>query len=129
MIGRAAMTTPWIFRQIKRYLSTGELEPALPLADVWAFIVRHARLAVEARSRLIENATRSSERGTIHSLRARLMAYSRGLPGGRLLRGKFAAVESLAQLDDIAAEHLAAAPAASASEALVHSGTATTFSM
>src|SRR4029077_2286751 len=33
MIGRAAMATPWIFRQIKRYLGTGELEPTLPLAE------------------------------------------------------------------------------------------------
>jgi tRNA-dihydrouridine synthase B len=107
MIGRAAMTAPWIFREIKHYLASGELQPALPLADVWAFIARHARLAVESRTRRAEAAGRTSERGTMHSLRARLMAYSRGLPGGRNLRGKFAAVESLAQLDDIAREHIA----------------------
>ncbi len=106
MIGRAAMTTPWIFREIKHYLASGELQPALPLAEVWAFIVRHARLAVAARTSRPEASGRSSERGTMHSLRARLMAYSRGLPGGRNLRGEFAAVESLAQLDDIAAEHI-----------------------
>ncbi len=107
MIGRAAMTTPWIFRQIKRYLATGELEPALPLAEVWAFITRHARLAVDARSRLVDQADRHSERGTMHSLRGRLMAYSRGLPGGRNLRVAFAKLESLAELDEIAAAHLA----------------------
>jgi tRNA-dihydrouridine synthase B len=107
MIGRAAMTTPWIFRQIKRYLASGELEPALPLAEVWAFITRHARLAVEARIRLAEPAARNSERGTMHSLRGRLMAYSRGLPGGRNLRVAFAKLESLAALDDIAATHQA----------------------
>ena len=107
MVGRAAMTTPWIFREIKHYLTSGELPPALPLTDVWAFIARHARLAVDLRTSRAEAAGRTSERGTMHSLRARLMAYSRGLPGGRNLRGKFAAVDSLAQLDDIAAEHLA----------------------
>ena len=112
MIGRAAMTAPWIFREIKHYLASGELQPALPLADVWAFIARHARLAVESRTRRAEAAGRTSERGTMHSLRARLMAYSRGLPGGRNLRGQFAAVESLAQLDDIAAEHIAWAESA-----------------
>ena len=112
MIGRAAMTAPWIFREIKHYLTSGELPPALPLADVWAFIARHARLAVECRTRRAEAAGRTSERGTMHSLRARLMAYSRGLAGGRNLRGKFAAVESLAQLDEIAAEHIAWAESA-----------------
>lgn len=106
MIGRAAMSTPWIFREIKHYLASGELPPALPLAEVWAFIARHARRAVEVRVSRPEAGGRNSERSTMHSLRARLMAYSRGLPGGRNLRGKFAAVESLAQLDDIAAEHI-----------------------
>ena len=108
MIGRAAMTTPWIFREIKQYLATGELPPPLPLAEVWSFIVRHASLAVEARAGRAESMGRNSERGTMHSLRSRLMAYSRGVPGGRNLRVQFSQVESLAQLDDIAASHLTA---------------------
>jgi tRNA-dihydrouridine synthase B len=130
MIGRAAMTTPWIFRQIKRYLATGEVEPALPLAEVWGFITRHARLAVAARQRLAEPAARNSERGTIHSLRGRLMAYSRGVPGGRNLRVAFAKLESLAELDDIAANHLAGVLNGPVTDDdLAHSGTATTLSM
>jgi nifR3 family TIM-barrel protein len=127
MIGRAAMSTPWIFRQIKRYLATGELEPALPLADVWAFITRHARLAVADRRRLADAAGRDSECGTMHALRGRLMAYSRGLPGGRNLRVAFSSLESLAQLDDIAAAHLAGSLSSEMKPA--HEETATTLSM
>jgi hypothetical protein len=39
-------------------------------------------------------------------MRSRLMAYSRGLPHGRHLREQFARVESVAQIEDIAAAHL-----------------------
>ena len=79
----------------------------MPLGEVWAFITRHARLAVEARQLFADQVGRNSERGTMHSLRGRLMAYSRGLPGGRHLRVAFASLESLNELDDIAAAHLA----------------------
>ena len=40
------------------------------------------------------------------SMRARLMAYTRGMEGGPRLRERLAHVVSLAELDDIAAWHL-----------------------
>ncbi len=67
----------------------------------WAFIAEHCRLEV---------ARRGDERRAIHGMRARLMAYSRGLPHGRHLREQFARVESVAQIEDIAATHLREAP-------------------
>ncbi len=100
------------------------------MSEVWAFITRHARLAVEARNGLADSATRNSERGTIHSLRGRLMAYSRGLPGGRNLRVAFAKLESLKQLDDIARTTWPASrPKPATAADLAHSGTPTTLSM
>ena len=39
-------------------------------------------------------------------MRARLMAYSRGMPEAKMLREKFAHVSSIAELEDIAAEHI-----------------------
>jgi nifR3 family TIM-barrel protein len=97
MIGRAAMSSPWIFREIKSYLATGQLPPLPPLAAQWALVRRHCVLAIEARG---------AERPALHSMRARLMAYSRGMPGAKGLRSRFADVESLAQLDDIIAASL-----------------------
>ena len=44
----------------------------------------------------------------MHSMRARLMAYSRGMPEAKALRGRFSQLSTLAELDDLAAEHLAA---------------------
>ncbi len=98
MIGRAAMCAPWIFAEIKEYLATGVVPPPPPMEAQWAHIARHCRLAVERRG---------AEGSTMHSMRARLMAYSRGMPEAKRLREKFAQVESLAGLEGIAAEHLA----------------------
>ena len=101
MIGRGAMSAPWIFQGIKHYLATGETLPALPVSAQWDFIKRHCRLAVE-------RAARGNEIKTMHSMRARLTAYSHGMPGARILRGKFQQVSTLADLDAIAREHIEA---------------------
>lgn len=101
MIGRGAMSAPWIFREIKEFLATGELPPPPALSQRWALIRRHCALAVEARG---------AERPALHSLRSRLMAYSHGMPGAKALRARFAEVESLAQLDAIIQASLASEP-------------------
>lgn len=101
MIGRGAMNRPWIFREIKHYLATGELLPEPPLASQWDFIRRHCRLAVE-------RAARGDETVTMHSMRARLMAYSRGMPEAKALRNSFQHISSLAELDAIAAHSIEA---------------------
>ncbi|MEI8343307.1 MAG: tRNA dihydrouridine synthase DusB, partial [Verrucomicrobiota bacterium] len=44
MIGRGAMSAPWIFREIKHYLATGELLPPPSIETHWEFIQRHCRL-------------------------------------------------------------------------------------
>jgi len=98
MLGRAAMSAPWIFRGIKHYLCTGEILPPPPLDEQWSLILRHCRLAA---------ARRGAETPAMHSMRARLMAYSRGMPEAKMLREKFAHVSSIAQLEDIAATHIA----------------------
>ena len=100
MIGRAAMSAPWIFREIKHYLATGETPAAPALATQWAFILRHGRWKVQAEG---------SELHAMQSMRTRLMAYSRGMPEAKHLRFRFAHVASLAELEDIAAENLSRA--------------------
>ena len=39
-------------------------------------------------------------------MRSRFMAYTRGMPGGPRLRDRLARVESLTELEDLAAFHL-----------------------
>lgn len=106
MIGRAAMQYPWVFRDAKHYLATGEHPSPVSLEERWELIIRHARM-------LIEWGKFSAEKYAIQSLRSRLMAYSKGLPAGKLLRTRFSTVSSLAEIEDLAAEHLQSAQAAS----------------
>ncbi len=97
MIGRAAMSAPWIFNQIKEYLVTNVVPPSPPLSKKWSIIQQHCRLAVEEWG---------VEDPAMRSLRARLMAYSKGFPASKSLREKFQHISTLSQLAQIAAEHL-----------------------
>ena len=97
MIGRTAMSAPWIFNQTKRYLATNEIvDPPAP-REKWDLILRHCQLAVD---------DWGVEEPAIRSMRARLMAYSKGFPGGKVLREKFQHVSTLAHVERIAREHL-----------------------
>lgn len=104
MIGRAAMSAPWIFSQVKHYFATGELLPPPSLDEKWHLIQRHCQLAVEEWG---------NEDQAIRSLRARLMAYSRAFPNGKSLREKFQHVSTLTEIEEIAAAHRSLALAAS----------------
>ena len=99
MIGRAAMSYPWVFREAKHYLATGEQPPQVSVEDRWKFIVRHCRLATE-------HGRYGAEKWTVQAMRSRLMAYSKGLPAGRRLRERFCKMSSLMELEDLAAEYL-----------------------
>lgn len=100
MIGRAAMQNPWVFREAKHYLKTGEQLPPIPMEERWELIVKHCSLAIQS--------TRygGEEKHTIMAMRARLMAYCKGFPGAKPLRSRLCQVSSLSEVEDLAAEHL-----------------------
>jgi tRNA-dihydrouridine synthase B len=97
MIGRAAMSAPWIFDQTKHYLATNEIVDPPSAHQKWELILRHCQLAVE---------DWATEEPAIRSMRARLMAYSKGFPAGKLLREKFQHVSTLAEIEAISRQHL-----------------------
>ncbi len=96
MIGRAAMQNPWVFREAKHFLETGELLPPVPLEERWELVMRHCRLAAESRRY-------GHERHALMAMRSRLMAYCKGFPGAKELRQRLAKVESVTQVEEIAA--------------------------
>jgi nifR3 family TIM-barrel protein len=98
MIGRAAMSAPWIFRQIKYYLVTGELLPAPALSERWNMIIEHCRRHAD---------DWGDEEQAIRSMRARLMAYSKNLPEAKALRERFQHVSTVGEIEDIAETHQA----------------------
>ena len=99
MIGRAAMSAPWIFDQVKHYFATGEQLAPPSVEEKWRLIQRHCQLAVAEWGP-------DREDQAIRSMRARLMAYSKAFPHAKLLREKFQHVSSLAEIDEIASTHL-----------------------
>jgi tRNA-dihydrouridine synthase B len=96
MVGRAAMTSPWIFQEIAAAFRGEDAPPTPTLSDRWDLIEDHCRQELQR--------WRKSEKG-MHAMRSRLMAYSRGLHASRELRRRFGAVESLEGLAEIRAWH------------------------
>ena len=100
MIGRAAMCNPRVFREARHFLDTGHELPPATLGEHWELILRHTRMAIDW-------GRYGGELHTMRNMRSRLMAYSRGLPGGKALRTKFSLVTSVAELEEIRDRHLA----------------------
>jgi len=93
MIGRAAMSAPWIFRETKAHLTAGEIFDPPALDERWKLILRHCELIVREWG---------AEEPAIRSMRARLMAYSKSMPDAKRLREKFSHVSTLAEVETIA---------------------------
>ena len=100
MIGRAAMTNPWIFTEVKAAIA--EIPYAPPSLEMrWELVRRHCSAEV---------ASKGDERFAMQGMRSRLMAYTRGMPAARPLRASLSGVGSLMELDDIIEGHLLEVP-------------------
>ena len=97
MIGRAAMSTPWIFRETKAYLASGEVVDPPTLEERWKLILRHCELVIREWG---------VEEPAIRSMRARLMAYSKSMPEAKRLRENFSQVSTLADIRMTAEENI-----------------------
>jgi nifR3 family TIM-barrel protein len=97
MIGRAAMGSPWLFSEIRSAMDASCPLPLPTLEDKWRLICDHCSQEIR---------WRGDERTAVTAMRSRFMAYTRGMPGGPRLRDRLARVESLTELEDLAAFHL-----------------------
>jgi tRNA-dihydrouridine synthase B len=97
MIGRAAMSSPWIFRETKTYLAAGEIADPPTLEERWKLLLHHCELMVS---------DWGAEEPAIRSMRARLMAYSKSMPDAKRLREKFSRVATIAEVETIAEESI-----------------------
>ncbi len=99
MIGRAAMNHPWIFSEIRQVLNGKPPPPPPSPRQQWDFILDHCAREIDW--------WQGKEQLALKAMRARLMAYSRGMPGGPRLREKLQHVESLQDVRQIADTFLA----------------------
>jgi tRNA-dihydrouridine synthase B len=93
MIGRAAQGRPWIFRQVRHYLETGELLPEPPTQWVGATLIGHLR----------ELHAFYGEPMGVRIARKHIAWYSRSRPDGAAFRARINTIESQQQqLDEVA---------------------------
>ena len=76
MVGRATFGRPWIFREIKHFLATGELLPPPTVAERVELALRHFDLSLELKG---------PKRG-VYEMRRHLSCYFKGLPDFREMR-------------------------------------------
>jgi len=98
MVGRRAMAHPWIFSEIRAALDGGTAPARVDMESRWEFVIEHVRREIEWWG--------GREELAVKSMRSRLMAYTRGLPGGSSLREAMQRICSLAELQAAAALHL-----------------------
>ncbi|MDB4334430.1 tRNA dihydrouridine synthase DusB [Akkermansiaceae bacterium] len=97
MIGRAAMQNPWLFKEAKHFLKTGEILAPPSVKERWSFVIRHCELAVGSDRY-------GDERHTLMAMRSRLMTYCKGFPGAKPLRQRLSQVKSVDEVREIAVE-------------------------
>ncbi len=78
MVGRAAQGNPWIFREIKSYLSTGKITPPPTLDERLSVAEEHLKLLVEYKG----------EKRGIQEGRKHMAWYLKGIIGGPKLRDR-----------------------------------------
>ncbi len=70
MVGRASFGHPWIFREIKHFLSTGELLPPMGVRERVELAKRHLRLSLDLKGPVTG----------VFEMRRHLSCYFKGLP-------------------------------------------------
>lgn len=97
MIGRAAKGNPWIFREMKHYLATGETLERPDAKAIHDMILRHTEMMVHYKG----------EYTGIHEMRKHVAWYTQGLPNSAKLRARINAVLSYDELKGMLDELLA----------------------
>lgn len=89
MIGRATYGRPWIFREIRRFLDTGELLPQPSVTERVETAKRHLAKSVEVKG----------ERVGVLEMRRHLSNYFKGLPDFKSTRLKLVTLTDVAELN------------------------------
>jgi len=77
MIGRGAIGNPWIFREVKHFMKTGENLPAPSLAEKIELLIRQLNMSIDHKG---------DERKAILEMRRQFSAYFKGINGAAKLR-------------------------------------------
>jgi nifR3 family TIM-barrel protein len=90
MIGRATYGRPWIFREVRHYLETGELLPQPSVLERIAIAKEHLAKSVEVKG----------DKVGIFEMRRHLSNYFKGLPDFKQTRMKLVTLTDVDELQD-----------------------------
>lgn len=88
MIGRGAIANPWIFKQAKHYMATGELMPEPSIEEKIQTCIEHLTL----------NVHHKGERYGVQTFRKHYVGYLKGLPNSSALRTQLMTLTHLEQV-------------------------------
>ena len=91
MIGRAAKGNPWIFKEVKHYLATGEELPRPTNKEIRDMMLRQAQLMIEYKG----------EYTGIHEMRKHVAWYTQGIKDSAKLRASINMVESYEEMKEL----------------------------
>lgn len=94
MIGRGSYGRPWLFRQIKQYLETGEIPPEPSLDERLDMMCRQVELAVKYKG----------ERIGMSEARRQCAYYLKGMPNAAEFRRQCGSLNCLADLKNLCGE-------------------------
>ena len=96
MIGRGSYGKPWIFREVKHFLVTGELLPEIELQEKMAIMLKHGKMLCQYKG----------EKQGMKEMRKNVAWYIKGLPGSAKMRGDCGLLNEYADLERMAEEIL-----------------------
>jgi len=91
MIGRAAIGYPWIFREIRHYIRTGELLAPPTVEERMAVCSKHLQKSLEWKGPLIG----------VYEMRRHYIHYLRGLPDSKELRGRLVVLQHQEEIENV----------------------------
>ena len=96
MLARGVRGNPWLFHQIKTYLSTGEIEAKPDFAQLSEMILRHARMLVDYKGELMG----------MREMRKHVAWYTAGYQNSASLRRRVNEIERYEDLKELLEQYL-----------------------
>jgi tRNA-dihydrouridine synthase B len=91
MVGRAAIGRPWLFRDMRHFLDTGEILPPVLVEQQVELVREHVLMAAATRP----------EVHAIHSMRRFFSVYFKGLPDFKEMRVKLLRADTFAEVNSL----------------------------
>lgn len=95
MLARGVRGNPWLFRQVKTYLQTGEKLSKPPMEEVIETVIRHAHMQIAFKGEYLG----------MREMRKHVAWYTTGYPQSAKLRGRINEIESISDLQYILEEY------------------------